>query len=66
MGGWVDCIFFLPNHVFLIPEVLLTQKIMFKLEYMEECLERPTEIKKEDYSMSKKERHKKLGRDMNS
>lgn len=25
MGGWVDWIFFLPNHVFLIPEVLLTE-----------------------------------------
>lgn len=36
-------IFLLPNHVFFMPEVLLTEKIMFKLEYMEECLESPTE-----------------------
>lgn len=43
MGGWVNCIFFLPHHVFLIPEVLITQNIIFKIEYMEECLERPTE-----------------------
>lgn len=28
-------ILFLPNNVFFMPEVLLTLKIMFKLEYME-------------------------------
>ena len=28
---------------FFVPEVLLTHKIMFKLEYMEESLESPTE-----------------------
>lgn len=46
MGGRVDCSFFLPDHVILIPVGLLTQKIMCKTDYMEECLERPTEIQK--------------------
>lgn len=49
-----------------MPEVLLTQKIMFKLEYMEECLESPTETKKKIVQRARGEGMKKLGRDMNS
>lgn len=42
--GRLFAIFFLPKHwAFFMPEVILTETVMFKVEYMEESLESPTE-----------------------